>query len=338
MKKIFLAILIVFIWVGITDCKVIANDNIELFINNQPMYTDPKPFINKQTGRTYVPIRCIAENFDAEVDWQESEAKITIFKSDGTIIILFIENQEAFINEVPVYLDAAPYIINDRTMVPLRFVAESLDLDVSWDNNSKSINIFDEISNPQNNSTAIQLEIPEETTVNIYLMEGWKYQQGLQYQQGVLSLHELFLLRHDSGTSISFMVENLSEKINRDEYIEDIRTAIVKEFNVSYQDIAGAENPENTYSLWYMVEGKNTDYIIYQTLIFPYTDNEERIEKYAGVLTTILPVDFADELISQIADDKYEMIEFTNPRWSFYLKDLTFKNVEFNFDNNLPDQ
>ncbi|MGI5880308.1 MAG: copper amine oxidase N-terminal domain-containing protein [Syntrophomonadaceae bacterium] len=338
MKKFIIAFLIASIWVGIIDCKVIANDNIELYINDKPIYTEPKSFIDKQTGRTYVPIRCIAENFNAEVDWLESEAKITIIKSDGTIIVLFIDNQEAFINEVPVYLDAAPNIINGRTMVPLRFVAESLDLDVYWDADSKSINIFGEIIIPQNDSTTIKLEIPDETTVNIHLMEGWKYQQGIQYQQGVFSLHELFLLRHESGTSISFLVENLSGKISRDEYVEDIITAIVKEFNVSYQDIEEAENPENTYSLWYMVEGKNTAYIIYQTYIFPYLDSENMIEKYVGVLTTILPVDFADELISQIADEKYEMIEFTNPRWSFYLKDLTFKNGELDFDNHLSKQ
>ncbi|MDD3852490.1 MAG: copper amine oxidase N-terminal domain-containing protein [Syntrophomonadaceae bacterium] len=335
MKNIIMVFLITFIWIGMTETTVMANDNIELYINNEQKYTDPKPFIDEQTGRTYVPIRCIAENFGAEVDWLESEGEITIFKPNETIIVLFINHQEAIVNEVPVYLDAAPYIINDRTMVPLRFVAESLNLAVAWDADGKWINISGEINNPQNNSTVIELKLPDDTIVNIHLLEGWEYQQGLQYQQGFFSLHELFLLRHESGTSISFLVENLPEKVSRDDYIEETRAAIVKEFNVSDQDIGSAEIPENTYSLWYMVEGKNYDYIVYQTLIFPYMDSKYMIEKYAGVLTTILPIDFADELISQIADDKYEIIEFTNPRWSFYLQDLTIKNGELDFNNHL---
>jgi len=71
--------------------------------------------------------------------------KVTInFK--GTTIELWIDNPKAKVNGTEVYIDpnnhnVKPIIINDRTMLPLRFVAESLGCDVGWDNDTRTITI-----------------------------------------------------------------------------------------------------------------------------------------------------------------------------------------------------
>lgn len=49
-----------------------------------------------------------------------------------------------YLDGVELYFDAEPAIVNDRTMVPLRFVAEALDCDVDWVNADRRVVIASE--------------------------------------------------------------------------------------------------------------------------------------------------------------------------------------------------
>jgi len=82
-------------------------------------------------GRTFVPIRFIAETFGSTVKWLPETRGITITLG-STTIILQIENATGVINGKIVALDAAPYIKNSRSMVPLRVISESFGSDVAW--------------------------------------------------------------------------------------------------------------------------------------------------------------------------------------------------------------
>lgn len=82
--------------------------------------------------RTFVPVRFIAEELGAEVDWNEPTRQVTITK-DNTKIILTLDNTLVTVNGKKDYLDVAPYQDNNyRTMVPIRFIAESLNCEVDW--------------------------------------------------------------------------------------------------------------------------------------------------------------------------------------------------------------
>jgi hypothetical protein len=83
-------------------------------------------------GRTFVPIRFIAETFGSTVTWLPETKGITIVLGDTTIG-LQIGNATAVINGTIIALDAAPYIKNSRTMVPLRVITESFGGNVAWD-------------------------------------------------------------------------------------------------------------------------------------------------------------------------------------------------------------
>ena len=82
-------------------------------------------------GRTFVPIRFIAETFGLTVKWLPLTRSITIALGSSAII-LQIENATGIINGKIVTLDAAPYLRNSRTMVPLRVISESFGNDVAW--------------------------------------------------------------------------------------------------------------------------------------------------------------------------------------------------------------
>jgi len=82
-------------------------------------------------GRTFVPIRFIAETFGSTVTWLPETRGITITLRSATIM-LQIGNATAVIKGNIIALDAAPYIKNTRSMVPLRVISESFGSDVAW--------------------------------------------------------------------------------------------------------------------------------------------------------------------------------------------------------------
>jgi len=82
--------------------------------------------------RTFVPVRFIAETFGSTVAWIPATKSITITLGTTTIG-LQIGNKTAVINGKIIALEAAPYIKNSRTMVPLRVISESFGGDVAWD-------------------------------------------------------------------------------------------------------------------------------------------------------------------------------------------------------------
>lgn len=92
-------------------------------------------------GRTLVPIRAIIEAFGGVVKWNESE-KTVILSMDDDIISLSIDSDIAYLNGSPSSLEVAPAVINERIMMPVRFVAESFNLGVAWDEKAKKVYII----------------------------------------------------------------------------------------------------------------------------------------------------------------------------------------------------
>ncbi|MEA3313367.1 MAG: stalk domain-containing protein [Caldisericota bacterium] len=124
-------------------------DNPTMTVNGVSQGIDPgrgtKPVIIPEWSRTVVPIRVIVEALGGTIEWDGTERKVTI-NFNHTTIELWIDSPKARINGNEVYIDpnnhgVKPIIINDRTMLPLRFVAESLGCDVGWDNDTRTITI-----------------------------------------------------------------------------------------------------------------------------------------------------------------------------------------------------
>jgi len=84
-------------------------------------------------GRTMIPVRFIAESMGAKVGWDGKTQTVTI-EMDGTIIQMTIGHKTYTINGESRTMDTAPVLVKgwDRTVVPIRFVAEALGMDVQW--------------------------------------------------------------------------------------------------------------------------------------------------------------------------------------------------------------
>ena len=104
--------------------------------------TGSEPFI--ENGRTMIPLRAIADAFGFEVDWEQSEEKITLTKDDTTII-LYIGKSEILVDNETVYFeDAVPMIKNSRTFLPVRKLAEILGIQVEWDGDTRTATFTDQ--------------------------------------------------------------------------------------------------------------------------------------------------------------------------------------------------
>lgn len=112
--------------------------DIKIEIDGKNIVADVAPFIDN--NRTLVPIRVISENLGYNVDWDNQTREVTV-KNNDRIIELAIGKKEVHINGINSTIDVAPVIKNDRTFVPLRFISESFDNDVSWSNNTKTVKI-----------------------------------------------------------------------------------------------------------------------------------------------------------------------------------------------------
>jgi len=124
-------------------------DNPHMTVNGIMQEIDPgrgtKPVIIPKWSRTVVPIRAIVEALGGTIEWDGTERKVTIH-FNGTTVELWIDNPKAKVNGVTKWIDGnnhnvKPIIINGRTMLPLRFVAESLGCKVDWDSATRTITI-----------------------------------------------------------------------------------------------------------------------------------------------------------------------------------------------------
>lgn len=137
LKKISSAIILSFALVSNVSAAKNTND-IKIEIDGKNVISDVAPFINNE--RTLVPIRVISENLGYNVNWDNNSRKVTVKNSDKTIE-LFIGKKNVSVNGVDNSIDVAPMIKNERTFVPLRFISESFDNDVLWDNNTRTVKI-----------------------------------------------------------------------------------------------------------------------------------------------------------------------------------------------------
>jgi N-acetylmuramoyl-L-alanine amidase len=105
-------------------------------IQGKSVAPDVPPLI--KNGRTLVPIRVVAEGLGARVGWEQSTRTATIERGNNKLI-LQVNSAKAIVNGREVKLDAPPTMQNQRMLLPLRFVGETLGLNVGWDNQTRTV-------------------------------------------------------------------------------------------------------------------------------------------------------------------------------------------------------
>lgn len=109
-----------------------------IVIDDKILNFDVSPVI--ENGRTLVPLRSIFETLEASVEWND-DTKTVIAKRDDILIKLTIGQRQAYKNDDLIELDVPAKILNGRTLVPLRFISESLGAKVEWNDEIREIKI-----------------------------------------------------------------------------------------------------------------------------------------------------------------------------------------------------
>lgn len=102
-----------------------------MFVNGKAYEKDVAPVI--MNDRTLVPIRFVTESLGGKVAWNEKEKEV-VLTIDGKEIKMTI-------GKVLEKYGVAPVILNDRTYVPVRFVADELGATTTWDAVSKMVTV-----------------------------------------------------------------------------------------------------------------------------------------------------------------------------------------------------
>ena len=108
-----------------------AATDIKVFVNHELLTPDVPPFI--YNDRTMVPLRAIAEALGFEVNWNPETRTVRYFNHENVLIVLTIGSDTVAWGDTTIEIEAPPTIVGDRTFVPLRFIAESFDIPVDWD-------------------------------------------------------------------------------------------------------------------------------------------------------------------------------------------------------------
>lgn len=122
---------------GITH--VYDKEPITLYVNNMEVTSAVMPPVQIE-GYVLVPIREVFQALGATVQWKSSEQRVYIEK-DNLLIVLELNNKEAWVNGEMKQMDMAPKKINEKVMVPIRFISETLGYEVDWLGVERSVHI-----------------------------------------------------------------------------------------------------------------------------------------------------------------------------------------------------
>ena len=113
-----------------------ADGGIRVTLNGETLTFDVPPQLID--NRTMVPLRKIFEAMGAVVDWNNDSQTVTATKGNERVIAT-INSKNVYISGDTKTLDVPPMVVDGRTLVPVRFVAESFGANVTWDEGTRTV-------------------------------------------------------------------------------------------------------------------------------------------------------------------------------------------------------
>ena len=183
MKKFTVALLLLVV----LSVGAFATNDISVLINGKTTNFDVPPVI--ENGRTLVPLRAIFEALGADVEWLNDTREI-VSQVQGKEIRLQINNKQANNKGVMTTLDVPPQIKEGRTLVPLRFIAESLDKNVEWKNDTRTVIINDKSDKLKEEPKPVVSNLPD-------TLELGRYKTDESYRLYIKNYHNDFNFGND---------------------------------------------------------------------------------------------------------------------------------------------
>ena len=114
----------------------VSEEKIIVKVNGEQVEFDQTPILYRD--RTMVPMRAIFEKLGATVSWDDATQTASGLKG-GTKVSVTIGNSNIFKNDRVISFDVPSFVLNGRTLVPVRAIAESFDCNVEWDGATNTV-------------------------------------------------------------------------------------------------------------------------------------------------------------------------------------------------------
>ena len=141
MKKILCTLLILILSVPVFAAEISAvtrQEEIPVYLEGEKLEFDVPPVISE--GRILAPVRGISEALNAEILWNDETKTVEILLGDREISFCIGKNSVVVDGEEE-EIDVSAQIISSRTFVPMRALAEALELEVAWNDETKTASL-----------------------------------------------------------------------------------------------------------------------------------------------------------------------------------------------------
>jgi hypothetical protein len=118
--------------------KFTVIDGNRIKVKGKHIKFDVPPVIKER--RTLIPVRAVIEGLGAKVEWDGETSTVTITKGEA-VIILILGSNEVYVNGDLVIIDVPSGLINNRTFVPIRFIAQTLGEKVTYNEETGDVEI-----------------------------------------------------------------------------------------------------------------------------------------------------------------------------------------------------
>lgn len=238
-KKVFLSVLLLLMMLFQTVVSVSAavkeyyydnawhaynGNEFKLSVNGKILQTSMPPIVFE--GYSVVPAREVFESLGAVVDW-DGQNRIVKVSYGGKKVLLTIDSTSASVNGRTVTMPIAAKIINDKTMIPVRFVGEQLGWQVNFDSKTDTVEIQNTVK--QNAITSVKWETNQADTAGFLtvMTDAQKAEySAFSMQNPSRIVLDVANVRNQSGKSTISVQDRNVEQIRLGQHEETTRLVI----------------------------------------------------------------------------------------------------------------
>ena len=138
MKKFISIIVLACMLLSMGMATLAQTDKVTVRLDGSEIaFPDAQPFVDVR-NRTLVPIRFVSEAMGAQVEWENETETVVIYKGQD-MVRYTIGQPIAYLNGEMLVFDSFGILKEDRTFVPLRFIAEMLSCTVDWQEETQTV-------------------------------------------------------------------------------------------------------------------------------------------------------------------------------------------------------
>jgi len=231
MKKILCLLVSLILLLSISSV-VAESDHIRVMVSYTYLHFDEPPMI--VNDRTMVPMRAIFEALGMEVDW-DNETQMAFAHNDMVSIRISIGSYIGYVEEFAFEIDAPAIIYNDRTFVPVRFIAEATGANVEWSETSRTVYIN---STPTEPASSYDISVTDGSLLGRWV--GTVYMSRRYY--------EVNLFIHDITSSNIYLNGTISTVDGSDLFPSSHPGFIQYTWDLSYRGMQGLLNRGTGYN------------------------------------------------------------------------------------------